>query len=422
MDHLNIFNPFKSKSTCHEDELTRTFLILLKNMPLAQACFIEMVREEMLQKGCTQVVPHMFSKDSGFESVETQVTDKGDVFKAANGRRLVSIIISDDKLYENTIIKKSNRNARYDGVILYQPNWIFVIENKPSAENIWLDQLNPNVSDDIEIEEQPVALSWRNVIEGLSSLIERNIVQGLEKVLVDDFLEFIDSEYPQLNPYTSFAVCENNEYLLKKRCVAIMERSALGKVEYHRGWKDYIACEMDSAKQIALSPLFFNNQWFIKLEAFPGDTMSQARILYCNINKEYLFKLIASDPEGWTLEPNMHFSFQASNLVWTHVSISIEDYIDYWIKNIENLRQIARSEFDTYFKQLEQIGLISNEDWDNINNKIINTNMQKINVCPGLGISYEWDINKAIELDRGTGFIDAFKQRFKEATAVWDNK
>lgn len=178
MNHLNIFNPFKNKANYHEDELTRVFLTILKNIPLVQACFIEMIRDEMIRKNCKQIIAPLFERNSLIESVETQVTDKNELFRAAVGRRLVSIIISDDKLYKDAKVEKSHRSARYDGVIIYQPGWLLVIENKPSIENIWLGQLNPNVSTEIEIEEKPISLSWRNIIETLSSLIERNIIQG----------------------------------------------------------------------------------------------------------------------------------------------------------------------------------------------------------------------------------------------------
>ena len=237
MNHLNIFNPFKNKSNYHEDELTRAFLILIKNVSVVQICFIEMVREEMSRQNCFQVIPSLFDKNSSVESIETQITQNNELFKIANGRRLISVIISDDKLFQDTTVENSNRNARYDGVILYQPNWILVIENKPSVENVWLDQLNPNVSDDIEIEEKPISLSWRKIIENFSSLIERSVVQGFERILIEDFLEYIDDEYTKLNPYTHFALCKDNNYLLTRRCIAIMESSVLGEVKYHRAGK-----------------------------------------------------------------------------------------------------------------------------------------------------------------------------------------
>lgn len=416
MDHLNIFNPFKSKANYHEDELTRVFLILLKNVNIVQAFFIEMIREEMLRQGCLQIIPSLLDKSSLIESVQTQITDKNELFKAAVGRRLVSIIISDEKLFKEVRIENCDRNARYDGVILYHPGWVLVIENKPSVENIWVGQLNPNVSDDIEIEDKPISLSWRKIIEGFSSLIERNLVQGIEKHLTDDFLEFIDHQYPQLNPYTNFSICKNNEYLIIRRCIAVMENSDLGKVEYHRGWKYHIVLDMEAVKQIALSPNFNGDEWYVVLEMYPGDTMNQARSFYGNIDKGLFFNLLH---KGWEIKPNMHFSFRASNLVWTDVRIGIREYVEYWIKNKVLLSQINRNEFYHYFKKLEMEGMISANNWDEINSKIMNTSMQKINVCPGIHLSFKWLKKEAISLDKGYAFISQFKDKINEALATW---
>jgi hypothetical protein len=292
-----------------------------------------------------------------------------------------------------------------------------VIENKPSVENIWTGQLNPNVSDEIEIEEKPTSLSWRKIIEALSSLIERNIIQELEKVVVDDFLEFIDNEYPRLNPYTRFSICKNNEYLLTKRCISIMERVGLGRVEYHRGWKHYIVYEADAVKQIALSVSYSGDEWGVLLEMTPGDTMNQARSFYTDLQKSKLQNLINA---GWKIEPDLHFSFRSSNLVWTNVNIGIQEYVDYWIKNIANLGQVNRSDFYTYYKNLEQSVMISPEDWDEINAKVINTNMQKINICPGVHFSYSWTQKEATSLDKGDRFVDIVREKISEAKAIWE--
>jgi hypothetical protein len=417
MNHLNIFNPFKNKPNYHEDELTRAFLILIKNIPLVQAVFIEMVRSEMINQKCEQIIPHLLEKESLIESVETQVTNNNDLFKTILGRRVVSIVISDDKLYDDIKIESSERGARYDGLILYQPSWILIIENKPSIENIWIEQLKPNVSDEFEIEEKPISLSWRNIVEALSSLIERNMVHGADKILIDDFLEFVDNEYPRLNPYTHFSVCKDNEYLLTKRCIAIMEQIGLGKVEYHRGWKHYIAYETDAIKKIALSVSFSGDEWSVMLEMMPGDTMNQARSFYTHLQKSKIEDLINA---GWKIQPNMHFAFRATNLVWTDVKIEIMEYVDYWIKNLPNLGQVNRSDFHEYCKNLEQAGIISPDNWDDINTKIINTSMQKINICPGVYFSYSWKKKEAEELDKGDTFINIVRQKIDEAKEIWE--
>lgn len=62
-------------------------------------------------------------------------------------------------------------------------------------------------------------------------------MHGAEGMIVQDFLEFVDTEFAYLNPYTSLAVCKDNDYLLTRRCDAAMEELALEHVTYKQGWK-----------------------------------------------------------------------------------------------------------------------------------------------------------------------------------------
>ena len=95
MDHLNLFNSYKNKSNNHEDELTRSFLILLKNIPVVQMLFFEMVRQEMENVDIESIV----TGGLAIEEVHTQLSNTNDLFSSEiiDGRTLVSIIISDDK-------------------------------------------------------------------------------------------------------------------------------------------------------------------------------------------------------------------------------------------------------------------------------------------------------------------------------------
>lgn len=229
INHLNVFNPFRNKTNYHEDELTRAFLIVLKNIPIAQSAFIDMIREEMARMGCDLILPSFSEVEAKMRSIETQITHHNKLFEEMGGRRLISIIISDKKLYADKEVTPSSRGARYDGVLVYDPSWLLIIENKPDINNIWLEQLDPNVAEDIEIEEKPVSLSWSSIITRLSSLVEKDYIDGLEKVLLEDFFEFIDKEFPQLNPFYKFAVCKDNKYLLTKRCISIWSKYRWGK-------------------------------------------------------------------------------------------------------------------------------------------------------------------------------------------------
>ena len=120
MDHLNIFNSYKNKSNNHEDELTRSFLILLKSIPIVQMLFFEMIRNEMLDLKIESIA----TGDLAVEEVFTQLSNSNNLFNSdiLDGRTLVSIIISDDKFETEEKVTNDDRNAVYDGVVICHPS------------------------------------------------------------------------------------------------------------------------------------------------------------------------------------------------------------------------------------------------------------------------------------------------------------
>ncbi|RJE47918.1 hypothetical protein A7K50_01355 [Dehalobacter sp. MCB1] len=414
MDHLNVFNPYKNKSNNHEDELTRSFLILLKNIPIVQVMFFEMVRNELPE--CK--IDSIANGDLGVEEVYTQLSNSNNIFtsSAVEGRTLLSIIISDDKLDQEVKVQNDDRQARYDGVILCNPSWLFIVENKPSRENIWLGQLNPNVSEetDINIIDKPCCLSWRGVISGLNSLIQNNMVTGLERVLIENFIEYVDNEYSWINPYTTFGVCKSNLYLLNKRCILVMANCKLpgisSEVKYHRGWKYYIESGRNTVKQIALDANQVASDWTIDLWMYAGDTMNSARETFEKLDINKLFEL---QTQGFEISKNFHISYRSSNLLWFDGSLTIEEYLRFWKREYKTLKQVKRADFSTLFDTLEQNQIIVTEDRSMIQEKILTKNYDKLNICPGFLVKYTWPSQTAISLDKSNNFEADFRDKVK---------
>jgi len=73
VNHLNYFEPYESKKTSHEDQLTRAFLVVMRFVPLAQAAFLDLVREAQQRNGSELIVPALTAMDSEC-SIETQVS------------------------------------------------------------------------------------------------------------------------------------------------------------------------------------------------------------------------------------------------------------------------------------------------------------------------------------------------------------
>jgi len=62
-----------------------------------------------------------------------------------DAKRLLSILLTDTCFDQHVTVARSERGARYDGVIAYPPDWVFIIENKPRHNDVWKEQLSPAV-------------------------------------------------------------------------------------------------------------------------------------------------------------------------------------------------------------------------------------------------------------------------------------
>ncbi len=421
MDHLNLFNPYRNKSSNHEDELTRAFLILLKNIPLVQMMFFDMVSKELSEYNIGSIsLGGLF-----IEEVFTQISNNNDIFKneSANGRNLISIIISDDSFLTETKVTDDTRQARYDGVVFCEPNWCFIIENKPNKDNIWLRQLNPNIPSESEIKvfEKPCCLSWRHILSTITELVSKGLVNGSDRVLIEDFIEYVDSEYSWINPFTKFNVCKNNIYLLNRRCISIMENynsESKEQVQYHKGWKYYINSGCTIIKQIALDAEQSNDDWVISLWLYAGDTMLSSRETY---NKLNIDKLLSLKKIGFNITTNFHVSYQSSGLVGDDKKNEdyLKIYVEYWKNNYVQLKQVKKDEYDNYFNKLKSDGIIDENFINKLKEKVFNKRYEKLNICPGLLIKYTWESSRAIELDDKNKFTDDFREKINLAFDVF---
>lgn len=417
MNRLNIFNYYRNLEANHENILTRNFLILIKNIPLVETMFFTMVEKEMSN---FIDLPSFAIGDLSTEEINTQkVGDSKQVKNILDGRRLISIIISDDKLEDEVKIQSSDRGAVYDGLILADPSLVFIIENKPSKDNIWLEQLKPNAEGiDLEIIKEPCCLSWRDLIDGLNKLLQRNSIYGLEKQMLEDFIEYIGENYPWLNPYTNFGLCKEDLYLLNRRCQAIMAeiefKGQKNQVHYHRGWKHYIESGENTIRKIALDANETDKELTIDLWLYVGDTMSAAREFYEMMDIE---RFLALRDKGFQLNKNFHISAISTNLLYLDGSVTLEEYIYYWKEEYPTLKQVQRGEnesgFKKHFKMLEDNKIIDSSAHRQIEKKIYHTKRSSLNICPGLGIKYSWKLEDAINLDENNKFKKDFEEKLQ---------
>ncbi|HRP37450.1 MAG TPA: hypothetical protein PLS50_06615, partial [Candidatus Dojkabacteria bacterium] len=289
MSRLNIFEPFQSKEIWYEDQLTRAFLVVLRCSPLSLIIFYDYARDSvdklLKQKRLETIIPSIDEFDLEKIQFETQRTNLKDLLSS----QIVSVLITDEMFEPSKDITISERGARYDGVISFSGDLTLLIENKPNSYNIWEEQLHPslislaNSDKEIELVKVPALLQWKVIIRKLSKLLSLNSINGTEKIIIEDFLEYIDNNFPSLNPYDNFALCKNYHPHLLKRARNILQSLARDEnmVNYHRGWTNwYIETGFEEIPMIGLVIREENNQWSLLVELWFGDTMNQARSFY----------------------------------------------------------------------------------------------------------------------------------------------
>ena len=409
MERLNLFNPFKDKDISHEDVLTRNFLLLIKNINAVQIAFFELIRNKMKSIGLESIA----LGDLSVVEVYTQVTS-GNLLAGIQEHKILSIVISDDNYQSDHIVEESTRNARYDGVVICDPSWVFIIENKPFVVNIWEGQLDPNTEDanGNDLIQNPCSLSWREIIDVLNAVLNHNIFNIIEKTLIEDFLEYINETYPWLNPYTRFELCKGNKVLIDKRCGDILKQCFPNfEYKYHQGWKHYIDTSAEDAvvRQIALD--YDENSIMLCMHA--GNTMASSREFYKRIDPE----LVKGLDEKYVIRTDFHFSYRGTGLVWFSTSkINIFEYIDYWKRN--EPKQIQRDQFVSYYNGLKEDNIIDSKD-EEMEKTILSKQYPNLNVCYGIQFGYKWSLEEAIILDNGGKFVDECREKINRIYAIY---
>lgn len=423
MDTLNIFKKYKNKEDHHEDQLTFSFLILLSYSKIFQNQFMNYLSEKMRKSNINpSLIPNSsLDAHNGLTEIKTQVSTER--IKEYDGR-LISILLTDDKIEYNGDIKPSDRKGILDGLIITDDGYIISIENKPKNHNVWFEQLAFQFPDTIEYEKTPIILFWREIISNLNIILENNIAEDIECKIIKDFLLFINEYFPYLKPYDNFLICGDNDELLKKRCESILEKLKMGNVSLHKGWHNSAKINLPELREIALYPdkEKSDTTWGIHLEVYPGDTMSQSLELYNKIDINSFSKL--SNNKKWKIETNFHFSFGSQGLLWTNSNISLKEYIRLWnsIVHKSELNQITRDEWIKYLLFLKDKNILDDLDISNFKDKIESKEYQTLNICPGLCISYCWTKEEVLNFEKENKFIEEVKSRLNEVLSTWNQK
>jgi len=436
MKRLNYFNPYESKLPHHEDNLTRAFLVLLRYSLNVSHLFYDLCYKKFNSNKSSE---NIFEELPNFlefidEDIKYQ-TQKGNPIIETNC--LASILITDKELIKkndgNNYILKYDKNSRYDGVITYGKDLTFIIEVKPRSENVWFNQLNPtrlNLNDDTIVLKTGIEINWKDIISILNLVLKNPLISGQDKLMISDFLDYIDDEFPYLNPYDNFGLCKNNEEIIIRRIENIFKSIVRDEsiVDYHRGWGEIIRIS-EYFKEINMIGLILNKEsnedrWKLILSISFGVLIPQARALYKHDLINNISKSNIVD-EGWIIKPDFRLTYRGDNLIDIPQG-NLESYIEYFTSNELDIRQFKRDEVQTQLEKLyENNVLVFNTEVQKLfEEKYLQKNYDKANFCSGINLKFEIPDDLAIEKDSKKGeFAKFLVEKIREAfTLIGDQK
>ena len=420
MDRLNVFEDELDYDPGTENRLTWALMSLIRLSPMVCVAFLDLVRDRQ-----DTPIP-------GFTTLRERecIVHTQDGTLRANEGRLVATGITEEGRAVEAEIYPVARTAIYDGVVTFiapegrrheQESLTLTIESKlgPVVEAWQLRPSKRSLGEEQEVDQQAVILAWRDILSTLTDLELRELLSPTEKILIRDFIDYVDKHHPQLNPFDHFGVCRGDLKLLKRRCEAILRKIDPNVVRHSSLL--VIKVEEDSFKQIQLVAKERNGRdsWQITLQLWPGVTMEQARPFWEKVDTD---RLLTLQEKGWRLHPNLLFAYAGTHLVGSNTQLSVEEYIKYWKSHHETkIVSFDRVEgsFLHHWEQLVENGWISDDDVEPLERKSTQTKRDRISMSPGLGVCYTWPAKKAVELDRSGMFTDEAKKKIREATETW---
>jgi hypothetical protein len=419
--HLNYFHAY---SNDHEDQLTRGLLCLLKLSPTLFAQVYDHVKskyDELEMNLELYSMPRYSDANLSTYSSDIQVSGATEV-KASYA---LSVLITDKTLPEQKKVNKGKRGARYDGVVTIAEELIIFIENKPRKENVWDEQLSPNLEEThpCVLLPSPVILQWKDIITILVGVKRNGLLSTTEAALVDDFCDFIDENFPYLNPYSTFELCKNNPELINRHLHLLLDKLASrynetnGNSEYntsrHSGWGAEILLLGEQTKEKGISMIGFPIEltelgaWDMTVSMQFGVSQRQSKAIFeRSITNEQVETLKAM---GWNVNVFIWLGFMQGNRqrIEPKSGKNVERaFIQHWHmnKHLIKQRQIASASDFALINELNENGLVNDlELAKNVyTDKFLrHEKIRKVNISPTIEFEKTFSKETLIIAERG---------------------
>lgn len=397
LSHLNFFVPFERAPAWHENQLTRALLVVLRNSPMAHQTWLRLVAPELNLQELSKA--EFVTQRQRVLGHDTQIPD-GEAIRG------ISVWLAPDASLVTSPVESSDRQQILDGIITYGNDLVVVIENKVAWGGVTEQphQLNLHGSP-VTFASEPVPIAWQQLLGAFSALVERELVTGAERWIISDFLDFVEENFPNIGPYSTLAQCGEQRFRVERRLDTIIGKVIGIEDGKTLGWRDLAESPMLPMVWLGFS----KHESAVHLQAYPADTLGQARAFYGDASA--VKAVLALQSEGWHVEPNFHWGFMAKGLAGATTPLPVKDYCAYWLKEIGTTREIARAEWEEYWATLEADKIVDTAGKDKFDTEFTRSKREKAHPRPGLLCEYKWPLAAAQRIDSQKRFVEDVRAR-----------
>lgn len=399
-NHLNFFAPYQSLAASHENQLTRALLVILRYSPIAHQAWLHLVSP------CDPL--HDLPK-AEFATQRQRIVARHSDGVESDAIRGISVWLAPDAAKISTPMEESDRQQVLDAIVSYGNKLVVVIENKISwcGPTEQPHRINLHGAP-VKFEEQPRSVQWQAVLAMLSDLVECELVSGAERLLIVDFLDLVEEHFPHIGPYSKLSRCGNNPFRVARRLDAVQGLAVNVDEGKAQGWRD-----ISGTPKIFMAWLGFDSENAnVCLRMYPADTLGQARAFYGD--PASVDAVLALRAEGWRIEPNFHWGFMAGGYAWSKSPLPVDEYCAYWVKGIASTRELSRSDWDSYWSELEAVRIVDSSAREAFDREFTASQRQKAHPRPGLFCQYAWPLPEAARLDDREMLVDAVRDRIDQ--------
>jgi len=398
--HLNFFVPFASAPAWHENQLTRALLVVLRYCPMAHQAWLNLVLpgRQLASLPAAEFATQRQRVLAGQKAVADGESIAG-----------ISVWLAPDAAPIKGPMEVSDRQQVLDAVISYGTDLVVVIENKIS----WCDpteqphRINLHGAP-VTFDAQPRSVPWQDVLGTLSDLVAHDLVHGAERLVIGDFLDLVDTHFPNIGPYSTLSRCGNHRFRLERR-LDIVQGLALGTDEGKGpGWRDIGGTPKIFMAWLGLS----SDASAVSLKLYPADTLGQARAFYAD--PASVRDVLALRSDGWNMQPNFHWGFMSGGYAWSASPLELEPYCQYWIDHIATTRELERPEWPSILARLTADRILDASGQDVFDRQFTASQRQRAHPRPGLLCEYTWPLHEAVSLDDCGRFVEGVRTRIKE--------